>query len=46
VTPDDVRRVAATYLTADNRTVGTLDPIPPQPGRRIPPAAAPQGMVR
>ena len=46
VTPEDVRRVAASYLTADNRTVGLLDPIPPRPGQRVAPPAAPQGMVR
>lgn len=28
VTPDDLRRVAANYLVADNRTVGILDPTP------------------
>ncbi|HVN83684.1 MAG TPA: pitrilysin family protein [Candidatus Binatia bacterium] len=46
VTADDVQRVATRYLTADNRTVGMLDPLPPKPGRRVAPSAPPPGMVR
>ncbi|MBI3759865.1 MAG: insulinase family protein, partial [Deltaproteobacteria bacterium] len=46
VTPEDVHRVAVTYLKADNRTVGILDALPPQPGKRLPPPAPPAGMVR
>ncbi|MBI1817195.1 MAG: insulinase family protein [Deltaproteobacteria bacterium] len=46
VTAADVQRVATKYLTAANRTVGVLDPLPPRPGKRLPPAAPPPGMVR
>ena len=45
VTPEDVRRVAASYLTADNRTVGVLEPLPSAPGRVPPPVMPPRGMV-
>ncbi|MBI4517623.1 MAG: insulinase family protein [Deltaproteobacteria bacterium] len=45
VSAEDVRRVAATYLIADNLTAGVLDPLPPQPGKRMAPAPAPHGMV-
>jgi zinc protease len=45
VTVEDVRRVAATYLTSDNRTVGVLDPLPIPPGKRPPAVAPPQGVV-
>jgi len=43
VTADDVQRVARTYLTADNRTVGILEPLPstgkaPRPMPPAPPA--------
>lgn len=42
VTPKDIQRVARQYLTEDNRTVGTLIPVPPkQPG--TPSSAARQG---
>jgi len=30
VTTKDIQRVARLYLTEDNRTVGTLIPIPPK----------------
>ncbi len=42
VTPKDIQRVARQYLTEDNRTVGTLIPLPPkQP--ETPSTAAQQG---
>lgn len=42
VTAKDIQRVARQYLTEDNRTVGTLIPVPPkQPG--TPSSAARQG---
>ena len=40
VTPDDVRRVARTYLTERNRTVGWFIPVPGEP-----PAPSPDGRV-
>ena len=45
VTAEDLQRVAALYLTASNRTVGTLDPLPVPPGHRAPPERVPQGSV-
>ncbi len=45
ITVEDIQRVARFYLTATNRTVGTLDPLPIPPGKRAPAAAVPQGMV-
>jgi zinc protease len=30
VTPKDIQRVARQYLKEDNRTVGTLIPLPPK----------------
>jgi zinc protease len=33
VTPEDIQRVARQYLIPDNRTVGTLIPLPPKPGQ-------------
>jgi zinc protease len=45
VTAEDVRRVAAQYLTATNRTVATLDPLPPAAGRPLPPETIPHGGV-
>jgi len=45
ITADDVRRVAAFYLTPENRTVATLKPLPLAPGQRPPQESAPQGMV-
>ena len=30
VTPKDIQRVARQYLIEDNRTVGTLIPLPPK----------------
>lgn len=44
VTPDDVQRVARTYLVADNRTVATLEPLPLEPGQR-PPSSQPPGKL-
>ena len=40
VTASDVQRVARTYLTTENRTVGILDPLPIQEGAVQPPPAA------
>lgn len=45
VTADDLLRVASFYLTASNRTVGTLDPLPVPAGRSAPAEAPPRGMV-
>ncbi len=33
VTPEDIQRVTREYLTPDNRTVGTLIPLPPKEGQ-------------
>jgi zinc protease len=40
VTPEDIQRVARQYLIPDNRTVGTLIPLPPKPGQE-PPVGSP-----
>jgi zinc protease len=45
VTADDLQRVAGAYLTAANRTVATLEPLPIPPGKRAPAEQPPQGMV-
>jgi zinc protease len=45
VTADDVRRVAAFYLTASNRTVAILEPLPVAPGRELPPEGVPRELV-
>jgi zinc protease len=45
ITADDVQRVASFYLTASNRTVATLEPLPIAPGKRAPAEGPPQGMV-
>jgi zinc protease len=44
VTAEDVRRVARTYLTAENRTVGVLEPLPAAGGQRPEPAASGEGV--
>ena len=44
VTPEDIRRVARQYLNPDNRTVGTLIPLPPKDGQA--PQAGPAGRER
>jgi zinc protease len=36
VTAQDIQRVARQYLIPDNRTVGTLIPLPPKPGQEPP----------
>jgi zinc protease len=36
VTAQDIQRVARQYLIPDNRTVGTLMPLPPKPGQEPP----------
>ena len=46
VTAEDVRRVARTYLTAENRTAGVLEPLPMTGKPRPAPPVAPGGMVR
>ncbi|HVM96199.1 MAG TPA: pitrilysin family protein, partial [Candidatus Acidoferrales bacterium] len=45
VTAADLQRVVAKYLIPTNRSVATLDPIPPKPGQPPRPERAPQGMV-
>ena len=40
VTPEDIRRVARQYLIPDNRTVGTLIPLPPRAGQAPPGASS------
>ncbi|HVO27270.1 MAG TPA: pitrilysin family protein [Candidatus Margulisiibacteriota bacterium] len=45
VRAEDLQRVAGLYLTANNRTVATLDPLPVPPGRRPPAERVPQGTV-
>lgn len=45
VTADDVRNAARTYLTTDNRTVGTLEPLPVEQGKRPPALGLPAGGV-
>ena len=37
ITTDDVRRVAQRYLSVDNRTVVTLQPITPEENERLEP---------
>lgn len=44
VTAEAVRRVAATYLRPENRTVAVLDPLPVPPGR-APTESVPTGQV-
>jgi zinc protease len=46
VTADDLMRVATLYLTTDNRTVGTLEPLPVPAGQPAPAEMPPQGIVR
>lgn len=45
VTAADVMRVASSYFTPINRTVATLEPLPIRPGKPLPMAAPPSGMV-
>jgi zinc protease len=45
VTAEDLQRVAGFYLTASNRTVATLDPLPVSPGHPMPANGVPQGAV-
>ena len=45
VTADDVLRVAAFYLTSNNRTIGTLEPLPIPPGKTAPAEDLPHGLV-
>jgi zinc protease len=44
VTPEDIQRVVRQYLNPDNRTVGTLIPLPPKEGQA--PPAGPVGRER
>jgi zinc protease len=46
VTAEDIRRVAAVYLIADNRTMGVLEPLPSKTAQPAPAALPPHGMVR
>jgi zinc protease len=45
VTPDDIMRVAKSYLTPDNRTVGILIPLPPAKGQEMPAGMSSSGRV-
>lgn len=45
VTAEDIQRVASLYLTARNRTVGTLEPLPVAPGHKPAMLAPPAGPV-
>jgi zinc protease len=36
VSPEDIRRVAKRYFVPENRTVGTLIPLPPKEGKPVP----------
>jgi zinc protease len=45
VTPEDIMRVAKSYLTPDNRTVGILIPLPPAGGQEMPAGISPKGRV-
>lgn len=45
VTAADLMRVASFYLTANNRTVGTLAPLPVAPGRREAVANVPEDIA-
>ena len=45
VTADDVLRVGAFYFTSNNRTVGTLEPLPIPPGRPAPAEDVPHGAL-
>jgi zinc protease len=46
VTADDIKRIASVYLTATNRTVAVLDPLPIPPGKPLPAEGPLQGAVR
>jgi zinc protease len=45
VTPEDIMRVAKSYLTPDNRTVGILIPLPPSKGQEMPAGMSSRGRV-
>jgi zinc protease len=45
VTPEDIQRVARLYLVPDNRTVGTLIPLPPKPGQEPPVGSSGRGRI-
>jgi zinc protease len=45
VTADDLQRVASFYLTEENRSIATLQPLPVAPGKPPPQEGLPQGMV-
>ncbi len=45
VTKEDIQRVAARYLTQDNRTVGILIPLPPKEGKPLPEGPPPRDHI-
>ena len=45
VTPADIQRVAGQYLIPRNRTVGILNPLPPQEGKTLPSVPSGSGRI-
>jgi zinc protease len=45
VSAEDVQRVARQYFSPDNRTVGTLIPLPPKEGKLPPAESTPKGRI-
>lgn len=45
VSPEDIQRVAKRYLIPENRTIGTLIPLPPKEGKPLPTEPSGKGDV-